>query len=124
MYKTIYTNPSLLAVIESLKEPASTVETFVISNGESNAVRLMLCRGDIEVAINVDVEMSPDEKGYALDPFLTNQSRLDLTSLGLLPPNLLDALEQGSRLALALTVAHRARVLETARQFSERFARW
>lgn len=121
MYKTTYTNPSLPAFIESLKEPATAMETFVINNGESDAVRLVLCRGDIEIAIDVVVEMSPDGKGYALDPYLTNQSRLDLTSLGLLPRNLLDALELGSRLALALTVAHRARVFETARQFSERF---
>lgn len=112
--------PALDAFIATLISHPTTVETFVVSDGESEAVRLLVTEGGTEIAVDVEVFLSPAGCGhYHLDPRLTSDSRFALMEQGVLPDDHFAAMVQGSQIASALTVAHRDVIARTAR---ERFA--
>ena len=109
-------SPALAAIIATLNEPTTSVETFVVSDGENEAVRLVLGQGKAQIAIDVEVLLSPDGGGdYVLSPVLTSDTRWYLMSRDLLPEGQLDAMELSSQLASALTSAHGPLIARTAR---------
>ena len=110
-------SPALSAIIATLNEPTTSVETFVVSDGENEAVRLVLGQGTAEVAIDVDVHFSPEGgSDYYLSPRLSFDTFCELTSQGLLPKSRLDAMDLASQLASALTLDHSQLIAKTARE--------
>lgn len=117
-------SPTLDAFIAALVSRPTSVETFVVSNGENEAVRLVVTLGGIEIAVDVEVYLSPDGCGDDFfDPYLTSESRSVLIVEGVLPEDRFAALQQGSQIASALTVLHQSLIAITAReQFAQHVA--
>jgi hypothetical protein len=110
-------SPALAAIIATLNEPTTSVETFIVSDGENEAVRLVLGQGNTQVIIDVEVDLKPEGgSDYFLSPHLTLDTFWKLTSQGLLPENRLDAMDLALQLATALTLDHSQLIAKTARE--------
>lgn len=110
-------DPAFAAFIEALISRPTSVETFVVSNGENEAVRLVVTLGEITIAIDVEVHLSPDPKGESyLDPFLTPETLSALITQCVILDDPLVAIEEGLQIAYALTTAHRTLIVKTARE--------
>lgn len=110
-------DPAFAAFIAALISRPTSVETFVVSNGENEAVRLFVTLGEIKIAIDVEVYLSPDPKGESyLDPFMTSETLSALIAQCVVLDDQFVAVEEGLQIAFALTTAHRTLIVNTARE--------
>lgn len=118
MFQAPQINPALADLSEIFKAPHTAVDAFIVSDGESRAVRLVLRDGGIELVLDVEAQVSPDGSNCHLDPYLTGDSRRDLMHRDLLSADRFDEMEQCSRLALEIAAAHGERIVETVRSIA------
>ena len=108
---------SLAQIIEALKASSAVVASFIVENDDTTAVRLVLRGSGLELAFDIETSFAPDCGTCHLDPCLTDASRQDLMDLGVLPADPMDALAQGSGLALEIAGAHQRLIAQTMRSF-------